>query len=370
MTARQARVTPSDSSPMNDSIALPAQSLDFETKYHNVIDVQFVSRALNSGANYIRGATWATQTLYPGNGPEVLATAYYAYNRSFEALALVEGALAHVIRQGDTATLRLASSDPGALDRAERRIRAQLPEPEKGQAVNIEFSHLERAMVQTTSRTVPVPRLDEIEQNYSSGVREQLGAIAHGFSPGIGGGRLLLWHGLPGCGKTWALRALAWEWREWCTVRYITDPEVFLREPGYMVNLLHMRNGRDDEASWRLIVMEDTGELLTADAKQQSGQGLSRMLNVVDGLLGESAQALFLVTTNEDLRTVHPAISRPGRCAQQLEFDALAPAEANAWLADAGCDTRVSVPATLAELYAIEGGADVAAARRVPVGFG
>ena len=41
--------------------------------------------------------------------------------------------------------------------------------------------------------------------------------------------------------------------------------------------------------------MEDTGELLAADAKQQAGQGLSRLLNVVDGLLGESSQALFLV---------------------------------------------------------------------------
>ena len=44
------------------------------------------------GARCVRGARWATQALFPGDAPEVIATAYYEYNRSFEALALVEGA--------------------------------------------------------------------------------------------------------------------------------------------------------------------------------------------------------------------------------------------------------------------------------------
>ena len=60
---------------------------------------------------------------------------------------------------------------------------------------------------------------------------------------------MLLWHGPPGCGKTWALRALASEWRSWCTLPYVTDPEVLLNEPAYLVNLLHMRpTGQRDDA--------------------------------------------------------------------------------------------------------------------------
>lgn len=134
----------------------------------------------------------------------------------------------------------------------------------------------------------------------------------------------MLWHGPPGCGKTWALRTLASEWRDWCTLRYVTDPEVLLNEPAYLVNLMHMRpSGRRNDEGWRLIVLEDTGELLCADAKQQAGQGLSRLLNVVDGLLGESSRALFLVTTNEDMRAIHPAIARPGRCASPRRIRAL-----------------------------------------------
>lgn len=302
----------------------------------------------------------------------MLATAYYEYRRSFEALASVEGALAHVIRQGDTVTLRLAAADPNTLDRAEQRLREQLPEPEPDSPhqVTLEFSYWsERTGLSVTTRAVTIPTLAEVELNYSSTVRAKLERLASTFTPGAAG-RLLLWHGAPGCGRTWALRALASEWRGWCRLCYVTDPEVLLNEPAYLVNLLHMRpSSEQSEGSWRLIVMEDTGELLAADAKQQAGQGLSRLLNVVDGLLGESSEALFLVTTNEDLRRIHPAIARPGRCAEIVEFDPLGVEEANAWLDAHDSTARVSAPATLAELFALRNGLDSAAARRRPVGF-
>lgn len=37
--------------------------------------------------------------------------------------------------------------------------------------------------------------------------------------------QLVLWQGSPGTGKTTALRALGWEWRAWCEIHYVTDPE-------------------------------------------------------------------------------------------------------------------------------------------------
>ena len=43
-----------------------------------------------------------------------------------------------------------------------------------------------------------------------------------------GRGQLILWYGEPGTGKTFGLRALAWQWREWCEFHYVTDPETFL----------------------------------------------------------------------------------------------------------------------------------------------
>ena len=66
--------------------------------------------------------------------------------------------------------------------------------------------------------------------------------------------------------------------------------------------------------SWKLVVLEDSGELLSIDAHERTGQALSRLLNVTDGVLGQGTKAIVLVTTNEPLRKLHPAIRRAGRC--------------------------------------------------------
>jgi hypothetical protein len=198
----------SDMRPENPGSALPPQSVGHEATYSNVIDVQFVSRALASGARCLRGVRWATREQFPGDAPDVLASAYYNYNRSFEALTEVGGALAHVIRHGDNVTVRLAAGDQRTLDEAERKLRARLPEPESDTTlVPVEFSYWrEQTGVVATSRTLEVPRLDEIALNYPTQVRAALAELA-GDRGGARGGRLILWHGRPGCGKTWALRA-------------------------------------------------------------------------------------------------------------------------------------------------------------------
>ena len=99
-------------------------------------------------------------------------------------------------------------------------------------------------------------------------------------------------------------------------------------------------------------MLEDTGELLAADAKERTGQGLSRFLNVVDGLIGQGLRVLVLVTTNEELKRLHPAVARPGRCAANVDFRPLAAVEAAAWLSRHGIDEEVDRSTLLAALFA------------------
>src|SRR5262245_40868965 len=73
-------------------------------------------------------------------------------------------------------------------------------------------------------KELDVPEWKEIRVNYSSRIANSIESLTANFKPGAGG-RLLLWHGAPGTGKTFALRSLAWEWREWCQFEYIFDPE-------------------------------------------------------------------------------------------------------------------------------------------------
>jgi len=104
---------------------------------------------------------------------------------------------------------------------------------------------------------------------------------------------------------------------------------------------------------WRLLILEDTGELLSIDAKDRAGQGLSRLLNLCDGLLGQSLNVLVLITTNEDLGRMHPAVVRPGRCLSNVAFQRFDSTEVRRWLVDHGVmDLEQNIPAaTLADLY-------------------
>lgn len=116
----------------------------------------------------------------------------------------------------------------------------------------------------------------------------------------------------------------------------------------------------DEEAQkpWRLLMLEDTGELLQADARAVMGQALSRFLNVVDGLIGQGLRVLGLVTTNEEIRKLHPAVARPGRSAAKIEFTALGRDEAAAWLERNGVQEPIAHASTLASLYALKEGLD------------
>jgi SpoVK/Ycf46/Vps4 family AAA+-type ATPase len=145
----------------------------------------------------------------------------------------------------------------------------------------------------------------------------------------------------------------------------VTDPETFFgSSPKYMLDVL--LDEEDDEDEWRLLVLEDTGELLAADAKERTGQGLSRLLNVVDGLIGQGLRVVVLVTTNEPLGALHEAVSRPGRCAAQIEFAPFTLDEAREWLERNGGDAEPRA-GTLASLYARAAGLEVR--ERRPVGF-
>ena len=74
---------------------------------------------------------------------------------------------------------------------------------------------------------------------------------------------------------------------------------------------------------------------------------------------------LVLVTTNEPLGSLHPAVARPGRCVAEIEFVAFSAEEADEWLERHGRPGN-GAARTLASLF----GGDAARPRREKSSFG
>jgi hypothetical protein len=202
-------------------------------------------------------------------------------------------------------------------------------------------------------RHIDVPTWTSVRANYGGAALPRLDRLMD-LRPDALRGRLLLLHGPSGTGKTTALRALAHEWRSWCHVESVLDPERLLSDPGYLTSVVLGEHQRPDDlrepgSRWRMLVLEDCDELVGASAKEQSGQGLSRLLNLTDGMLGQGLEVLVCLTTNENVARLHPAVVRPGRCLAEIEVDRLTQDEASTWLGEPVGPEG----ATLAELYAL-----------------
>lgn len=196
-------------------------------------------------------------------------------------------------------------------------------------------------------RDIEVTKWEDVDGNYPAATRSPVSQLMGTTNPGSGG-KLMLFHGPPGTGKTRAILTLISEWRNWCTASVVTDPEKFFGDTTYMNDLVFSMEGR---AEWLLLIVEDGDEFMNVGGRESKGQAIARLLNIGDGIIGQGLNLLTLISTNVDVAELNPAVIREGRCMANIEFPPFPAAEASEWLASRGFEQPAKGDLTLAQMF-------------------
>lgn len=152
---------------------------------------------------------------------------------------------------------------------------------------------------------------------------------------------LVLLHGVPGTGKTSYIRHLVYTLKG--RTFMILDHSVFnyITDASFVSLLMNYKNA--------VIILEDCEDML-ADRLNGNSQ-LSTLLNLSDGILGDSFNFKFICTFNANIAKLDKAILRKGRLKCKYEFKPLS-AEKTANLCESlGKQVEPGETLTLAEIF-------------------
>ena len=187
----------------------------------------------------------------------------------------------------------------------------------------------------------PKPTLS-IDKHYNDDLKKSHKDMLRSLSSDNSG--LYLFHGTPGTGKSTYIRYLINNVRK----QFIfLSPKIAgnLDTPSFASLLIENKNS--------VLVIEDAEDILVS-RERENNSAISLLLNLTDGILGESLGIQTICTFNTKLENIDEALLRKGRLMGMYEFGPLVPEKTRALLLERGVPVMETKAMTLADIYNAE----------------
>jgi hypothetical protein len=245
----------------------------------------------------------SSQSLYLNKDKQMLIRVYGNIHKDKDNLVQID--VAYNLELG-IHTSQLEFLDLKKLERVRKKSNIQL--------VKSEMGHLD-----TEEYDLYSPPLD-LELNYGKSFKKVHDVIIKKLNENNGKGIILL-HGEPGTGKTSYIKHLTSLVKEKDILFIPPSMAEMLSEPTIIPFLMDHKNS--------ILIIEDAERVISDRQGNGSPAGVSNILNLTDGILGDCLSIQVVATFNMKREKIDQALLRKGRLIAEHKFDKLSIEETN-----------------------------------------
>lgn len=157
---------------------------------------------------------------------------------------------------------------------------------------------------------------------------------------------IILLHGDPGTGKTSYIKYLTTLVGDKKILFIPPSMAEMLSEPSIIPFLMDHRNS--------ILIIEDAERVIADRESNGSPSGVSNILNLTDGILGDCLSIQVIATFNMKREKIDQALLRKGRLIAEHKFEVLSVENTNKLLKHIEKDVITTIPMSLADIYNID----------------
>lgn len=209
---------------------------------------------------------------------------------------------------------------------------------------DIKLLKSENGYLDTEDFNLNIPEVS-IELNYGKSFIKVHERIIEKLNTKFVSGIVLL-HGDPGTGKTTYIKHLTSLIKDKDVIFVPPTTAEALSEPSIIPFLMEHRNS--------ILIIEDAEKVISDRETGGSSIGVSNILNLTDGILGDCLNIQIIATFNMKKERIDKALLRKGRLIAEHKFTNLSVEDTNILLKHLGKNNTVTVATSLADIYNID----------------